>query len=160
VISFKDKSCKLIGLLFVVMLLISCTSEMKKNLGLDEFKLSDHIQFNTILPVKEALIARAFVDGSENDTKIRTSMDKFPSQEEEVAQEALSNDREGVATTWKNDFYGEVTFHPGRYLKHKGWTCRDFKATWITTGIGVYVNKENGQACLNPKTKRWEWAVY
>jgi surface antigen len=158
-IGFKDKSCKLIGLIFAVMLLISCTPGIKKNLGLDEFKLSDHIQFNAILPVKEALIARAFIDGAENDTKIRTSMDKFPSQEEEVAQEALSNDKEGLATTWKNVFYGEITFHPGRHLKHGGWSCREFKATWITTGVGVYVNKEYGTACLNPKNKRWEWVL-
>ena len=133
----------------------ACTPEMTQQLN--DFKLSDYVHEYKVLPEKEVLIARAFVDGLATDSGMKSSRDIMGDQSEEIAQESLSHDPEGLATVWTNEFYGEMTFYPGRNFKQGQQECRGFKVTWIQTGTGVFEHKKYGKACLNQVTKRWEW---
>jgi len=135
---------RLSAVVIVIFIVSGCTADMKNG----KFKLNDYVKVYMVMKPSERLLEKAF------------NVDNFHQSEEEMAHKSLTEDEIGTGQKWNNDRYGEMFFFPGRYQQHNGKKCREFKVEWILTGIGAYKQTENGQACLNPKTKRWEWAVY
>lgn len=137
---------KLIGLMIAVFFVSGCTTGMQDG----TFRLNDYIKVYMVMKPHERLLENAFDSSSHS----------FHQSEEEIAHKSLTEDEIGTGQRWKNDTYGELFFVPGKYQQHNGKQCREFRIEWVTTQTGVFKHKENGQACLNTKTKLWEWAVY
>lgn len=117
-------------------------------------------------PIKQALLAHAFSDNSSDNNgydemgRTNAQVEYFPREEEERAQRAM-NDKTGHVTTWMNNRYGELKFIPGkRYtgtVNGQDRRCREYMVTWQHVGLGIYTNRQNGDACFNPVIKRWTW---
>ncbi len=121
-----------------------CTPQIQKSI--DEFKLSDYVHSYTVLSKKERLLENAF--------KLEHV---FIREEEMIAQDSLTNDAEGLVTTWVNATYGEIVFHPGQYSRQGNRKCRNYKIVYIITGRGIFEHNETGQSCFNTVSSMWEW---
>ena len=104
---------------------------------------------------KEELLARSFTVGGHS---VESTAEYFTKQQEEFAQNSLTNDKENLATVWTNKQFGEIKFIPGKYYKNSGRQCRKFVGVWIVHSIGATPQNHKGKACQNPATKRWEWS--
>jgi len=112
---------------------------------------------------KSALLAYVFERKNRGygvfDNNVRNSVKRgnFSLAEEEVAQKAMSSDKQDVSMVWTNKRYGEIKFLPGERYREDGKECRRFSVVWFLTSLGVTKETERGEACINPRTGRWEW---
>jgi hypothetical protein len=73
----------------------------------------------------------------------------FTLDDERVAQQALSNNRDGVGSTWHNAKMGDLTIVPVNLMNGNGYRCRDYTLRYtFIGGVGQYKMKAKGQACL------------
>jgi hypothetical protein len=119
--------------------------------GMDKYEL---------IPYREALLAKAFTEGSYEDYDLKREMKYFSKQQVEFVQKALTEDASNIVTTWTNNKYGELKLRLGkRYRnKHNGQDCRSFTVSYVEhSTVGIFKRKAPGYSCLNPDTGHWEW---
>jgi len=129
-----------------------CTKQQITELGLDPY-----VTFTPAMSYKEALLAEAFTRGFTTPKKIKDKMDDFLRAEEEIVQKAIAKSEMHTLTTWQNKRYGEIELRLGKRYTVSDLECREYVFTWHITALGITPERENGKACKNPDTGRFEW---
>lgn len=139
-----------------------CTSSTIQG-QIEDWGLQNYVHTIDRNAYKSALLAYLFSSrhigywNFDDDVRQNYEIGNFSIGEEEVAQKAMSSEKQGVATVWTNKRYGEVKFLPGERYQKDGKECRHFSLEYIVTSVGITKESERGKACINPKTGRWEW---
>jgi len=151
---------KLLYLTLAMLSVTGCVNTLQANLdkmGLAKFRA---------YPVREAVLASVFteyslgLDATKVNDLTRQQMKFFSKSEEEIVQKALSNDQSNIVTTWTNKEYGDMELRVQKRKKLHGRQCRQFTVTWVEHQYyGIFKHVQRGDACLNPRAKRWEWVV-
>ena len=150
---------KILGLT-LTLILCSCTARDLKQIGLGDlyFKAGRESPDN---PETQGLLDTAMGNMTYNGKQ-------FTPAEEEQAQKALSDLRDGETISWMNPHFGKLYFGPPKiesdYLNpdgretstwqnKEGLTCRNYELRYIGRALGVHWYTSSHHACL--KNGRW-----